>query len=26
VVERYELDIDFDTIPTLAEQHALRLG
>lgn len=26
VVERYELDIDFDTIPTLAEKHGLRLG
>ena len=26
VVERYELDIDFDTIPTLAEEHGLRLG
>jgi len=26
VVKRYELDIDFDTIPTLAETHGLRLG
>jgi quercetin dioxygenase-like cupin family protein len=26
VVKRYELDIDFDTIPTLAEEHGLRLG
>jgi quercetin dioxygenase-like cupin family protein len=26
VVARYELDIDFDTIPTLAEQHGLDLG
>ena len=26
VVARYELEIDFDTIPALAEQHALRLG
>lgn len=26
VVERYELDIDFDTIPTLAREHGLRLG
>lgn len=26
VVARYELDIDFDTIPTLAEKHGLRLG
>lgn len=26
VVARYELDIDFDTIPTLAEEHDLRLG
>jgi quercetin dioxygenase-like cupin family protein len=25
VVKRYELDIDFDTIPTLAEEHGLRL-
>lgn len=25
-VARYELDIDFDTIPTLAEEHDLRLG
>jgi quercetin dioxygenase-like cupin family protein len=25
VVTRYELDIDFDTIPVLAEEHALRL-
>ena len=25
VVERYELDIDFDTIPTLARKHGLRL-
>src|SRR5512146_1873730 len=24
VVNRYELDIDFDTIPTLAEEHGLR--
>jgi quercetin dioxygenase-like cupin family protein len=26
VVARYELDIDFDTIPVLAERHQLRLG
>jgi quercetin dioxygenase-like cupin family protein len=26
VVARYELDIDFDTIPLLAERHGLRLG
>ena len=26
VVERYRLDIDFATIPTLAEKHGLRLG
>jgi quercetin dioxygenase-like cupin family protein len=26
VVARYELDIDFDTIPVLAERHGLRLG
>ena len=26
VVARYHLDIDFTTIPTLAEQHHLRLG
>jgi quercetin dioxygenase-like cupin family protein len=26
VVARYELDIDFDTIPLLAAQHGLRLG
>jgi mannose-6-phosphate isomerase-like protein (cupin superfamily) len=26
VVARYQLDIDFTTIPTLAEQHHLRLG
>jgi quercetin dioxygenase-like cupin family protein len=26
VVSRYGLDIDFDTIPVLAEQHGLRLG
>lgn len=26
VVARYELDIDFATIPVLAERHALRLG
>src|SRR5215210_4301406 len=26
VVTRYQLDIDFTTIPTLAEQHHLRLG
>jgi quercetin dioxygenase-like cupin family protein len=26
VVSRYELDIDFDSIPALAEQHDLRLG
>jgi quercetin dioxygenase-like cupin family protein len=26
VVARYELDIDFDTIPILAEKHGLRLG
>jgi quercetin dioxygenase-like cupin family protein len=26
VVARYELDIDFDTIPVLAEQHGLKLG
>ena len=26
VVARYQLDIDFTTIPTLAEQHNLRLG
>ena len=26
VVARYELDIDFDTIPALAERHGLRLG
>ena len=26
VVKRYELDIDFDTIPTLGEKHGLRLG
>jgi quercetin dioxygenase-like cupin family protein len=26
VVARYQLDIDFDTIPTLAERHGLRLG
>jgi len=26
VVGRYGLDIDFDTIPVLAEQHGLRLG
>jgi quercetin dioxygenase-like cupin family protein len=26
VVARYELDIDFDTIPVLAENHGLRLG
>jgi quercetin dioxygenase-like cupin family protein len=26
VVDRYELDIDFDTIPILAERHGLRLG
>jgi quercetin dioxygenase-like cupin family protein len=26
VVSRYELDIDFDSIPTLAERHDLRLG
>ena len=26
VVSRYHLDIDFDTIPRLAEQHGLRMG
>jgi hypothetical protein len=26
VVARYQFDIDFATIPTLAEQHHLRLG
>ena len=26
VVARYQLDIDFTTIPTLAEQHHLRPG
>ena len=26
VVARYELDIDFDTIPVLAERHGLRLA
>jgi quercetin dioxygenase-like cupin family protein len=26
VVSRYELDIDFDSIPALAERHDLRLG
>jgi mannose-6-phosphate isomerase-like protein (cupin superfamily) len=26
VVSRYDLDIDFDSIPTLAERHNLRLG
>ena len=26
VVSRYELDIDFDSIPTLVERHNLRLG
>jgi len=26
VVARYELDIEFDTIPVLAERHGLRLG
>jgi len=26
VVAKYELDIDFSTIPELAEQHSLRLG
>jgi quercetin dioxygenase-like cupin family protein len=26
VVARYQLDIDFDTIPVLAERHHLRLG
>jgi hypothetical protein len=26
VVARYQLDIDFTTIPTLAERHHLRLG
>jgi quercetin dioxygenase-like cupin family protein len=26
VVDRYELDIDFGTIPVLAERHGLRLG
>jgi len=26
VVSRYDLDIDFDSIPTLAERHSLRLG
>ena len=26
IVERYELDIDFDTIQTLSEEHGLRLG
>ena len=26
IVARYELDIDFDTIPVLAERHGLRLG
>jgi quercetin dioxygenase-like cupin family protein len=26
VVARYELDIDFDTIPLLAERHGLKLG
>ncbi|MBA3349069.1 MAG: cupin domain-containing protein [Actinobacteria bacterium] len=26
VVRRYELDIDFSTIPTLAKRHGLRLG
>jgi quercetin dioxygenase-like cupin family protein len=26
VVSRYELDIDFDSIPALAERHNLRLG
>jgi mannose-6-phosphate isomerase-like protein (cupin superfamily) len=26
VLARYELDIDFDTIPVLAERHGLRLG
>jgi quercetin dioxygenase-like cupin family protein len=26
VVSRYELEIDFDTIPVLAERHGLRLG
>jgi quercetin dioxygenase-like cupin family protein len=26
VVARYQLDIDFATVPTLAEQHHLRLG
>ena len=26
VVARHELDIDFSTIPVLAERHGLRLG
>ena len=26
VVARYRLDIDFTTIPTLAERHHLRMG
>ncbi len=26
VVSRYDLDIDFDTVPILAEKHGLRLG
>jgi hypothetical protein len=26
VVARYQLDIDFTTVPTLAERHNLRLG
>jgi hypothetical protein len=26
VVDRYQLDIDFDTIPTLAERHGLQPG
>jgi quercetin dioxygenase-like cupin family protein len=26
VIARYELDIDFETIPVLAERHGLRLG
>ena len=26
VVRRYELEIDFDTIPVLAERHGLRLA
>jgi hypothetical protein len=25
VVSRYDLDVDFGTIPTLAERHGLRL-